>query len=75
MDGLKVFNSTTEYPIAYEVNKEGEISTIDTPYYNKGKEPENSMMQRHSMSDEGLEVKETCALPAKIDTKKLQKTK
>lgn len=59
MDGLKVFNSTTEYPIAYEVNKEGEISTIDTPYYNKGKEPENSMIQRHSMSDEGLEVKET----------------
>lgn len=59
MDGLKVFSSTAEYPIAYEINKDGKISAIDTPYYNNGKEPENSMIQRYSMSNDGLEVKET----------------
>lgn len=57
MEGLDKFSTTHEYPIAYELNKAGELTSIDTPYYDSSKEEKNTLTKRYSMEDEKLGIK------------------
>lgn len=44
-------------PVLYTLNDEGEITKVDTPYYDSAKEDANTLMQRHSMADGTVKTK------------------
>lgn len=53
LTGIKRFNGTPEIPVVYKLDDEGLVSQIDTPYYNLGKEDEETLRIRHAGETDG----------------------